>query len=94
MKKTLINLYSINELSEKARTIAISEHYSFLCSIDEWDDSMEEDVDGNIIESIEANNYLFFSDGKLAACTQFCGNHPKAGITELRIGLDTYIVTE
>jgi len=46
--------------------------------------------DEPIIESIEANEYLFYSDGKLANCTTYCGTHEKTGITELKIGLDIY----
>lgn len=46
--------------------------------------------DSPVIENIEANDYLFFSDGELANCTTYCGKHPKAGITELKIGNDIY----
>lgn len=46
--------------------------------------------DAPVIESIEINEYLFYSDGDLANCTIYCGSHPKAGITELTIGDDVY----
>jgi hypothetical protein len=51
-----------------------------------------EQNDEPIIESIEANDYLFFSDGELANCTTYVGKHEKAGITELKIGNDIYII--
>lgn len=91
MKKALINLYSIMELSERSRNRAIEEHRDFLCNIDEAD---KDSTDKEIIESIEANNYLFFTDGELAACCEYCGKYPKAGITELRFKNEIYIVTE
>jgi mRNA-degrading endonuclease HigB of HigAB toxin-antitoxin module len=40
--------------------------------------------DEPIIENIEANNYLFFANGKLASCVTYCGNSDKAGITEFK----------
>lgn len=46
--------------------------------------------DEPIIESIEANEYLFYSDGIMAHCVTYCGEHEKAGITELQIGTDIY----
>lgn len=48
--------------------------------------------DEPIIESIEENGYLFFSDGKMANCTTYCGKHEKAGITEIKIGTEIYRV--
>ena len=51
-----------------------------------------EENDDPIIENIEANDYLFFSDGSLADCVTYVGKHEKAGITELKIGNDTYVV--
>lgn len=92
MKTVQINLYEFSELNEKAKTKAISEHYDFLCSIDEWDEINDNTPDEVIIESIEANEYLFYSDGNLANCVTYCGKHPKAGLTELTIGIDIYPV--
>lgn len=37
--------------------------------------------DEPIIENIEANDYLFFSNGELAHTIQYCGNHPQHGET-------------
>ena len=48
--------------------------------------------DEPVIESIETNDYYFFSDGKLADCTTYCGSHPKAGITELKFMGNIYQV--
>jgi len=36
-----------------------------------------------IIETIEANEYFFYEDGKLANCTTYTGGHEKTGTTEL-----------
>lgn len=54
----------------------------------EYTDSNDEPI----IESIEANDYLFFADGELTSCVTYCGKHPKAGITELTIGGDIYLL--
>ena len=90
MKKVTINLYEFNELNEKAQIVAISEHYDFLCSIGEWDGENDNKADEYIKENIEANEYLFYSDGDLANCVTYCGKHEKSGITELTIGNDIY----
>ena len=37
-----------------------------------------------IKETIEANEYLFYSNGDLANCTTYTGTHEKAGKTELK----------
>ena len=92
MKKVTINLYEFNELNEKAKTLAISEHYDFLCSIGQWDEENDNEADECIKENIEANDYLFYSDGELADVTQYCGKHEKAGLIELKLGNDIYQV--
>lgn len=101
MKTVLINLYSFDELNEQAQRKAIFEHESFLVQLG-YD---YEDDEGNlvkeypsyyddeyVIESIVGNEYLFLSDGSLAHCVTYCGNHPKAGLTELKIGSDIYTI--
>lgn len=87
MNKVQISLYSFIELSEKAKQKAVFEHQDFLNSVpieceneegemvSEWHEHSEEEA----IESIEINEYYFFSDGILANVTAFCGKHPKAG---------------
>lgn len=85
-----INLYSLDELSQESKDVAIQEHKDFL-------DSMPidfEDEDGNLneqyhshseqetIDNIYANEYIYFGDGTLANCTTYTGKHPKAGTTE------------
>lgn len=47
-----------------------------------------------IIETIEANDYLFFKDGELAHCTTYVGKHPKAGTTEFHLNGNLYPVIE
>lgn len=41
--------------------------------------------DEPIIDNIEANDYLFYTDGTLCHATTYFGNHPRAGETELQI---------
>lgn len=41
--------------------------------------------DEPIVDSIEANDYLFFANGNICPSTTYWGNHPKAGTTELQI---------
>ena len=48
--------------------------------------------DDPVIESIECNEYLFFEDGSISNCVTFCGNHPRAGQTVLRIYGNEYVV--
>jgi len=50
-----------------------------------------ESLDTPIIDSIEANEYLFFASGKLANCVNYTGGE-KTGITELKIGNDIYTI--
>lgn len=90
MKNVTINLYSFEELNEKARQKAISEHQSFLDGQPEQyeneDGEMVEEyvehTEADAIENIEANEYIYFEDGKLAHCCTYTGKHEKAGITE------------
>lgn len=39
-----------------------------------------------IVETIEANHYLFDNSGNLLPITTYTGNHPNAGKTTIRIG--------
>ena len=84
MKKVTVNLYSFAELNVAAKQIAINSH-RVMCSDDFFSDEQ-------IIEAIEANEYLFFANGKLANCTQYTGSHPKSGMTEFSIGGDVYLI--
>lgn len=58
---------------------SISEDYRIILS-NEYDYLTSETA---IIETIEANEYYFYSDGKLANCVTYTGKHEKAGTTEL-----------
>ena len=91
MKQVTINLYSFNELSEQAKQKAINEHMDFLLNEGEMQENeagvletvyYDEIPENEVIESIEANDYVFFQDGSLAHCTTYTGKHEKAGITE------------
>ena len=100
MKTVQINLYSFNELSEKAKEKAIYEQIDFLNSIpvdyeDEHGQMKEEYIEHtpeDAIESILINEYLFFTDGEMANCVTYVNPHPKKGITELKFKGEIYIV--
>lgn len=103
MKQVLINLYSFSELDKKAQQRAIYEHAEFMASIpmqienedgemiEEYDENLEE---SDVIENIEANEYIFFEDGELAHCVTYTGGHPKTGTTELNFHGRIYDITK
>ena len=93
MKTAIINLYNLSELEENAKQLAIYEHIDFLDNegIEEENENGEMVTDysykhtkSDAIDSINMNEYLFYSDGELANCVTYTGTHPKAGITELK----------
>lgn len=98
MKNVQINLYSFSELSETAKQKAVFEHQDFLNSVpiecenengemvNEWHEHSEAET----IESIEINEYYFFSDGNLANITNYFGKHPKAGQSILKFAGQEY----
>lgn len=101
MKKVTINLYQFDELFEGAQGLVIERHREFMLrttfpSDFEYEGDFTatiEDLENNdepIIENIRINDYLFYQTGVLANSVTYCGNHPRAGITELRIGDDVY----
>jgi len=81
--KTEIELYQYDELEEEPRERAFNDHFTFLCSIEE-DGGTEEEISQDVEESIRANEYWFFKDGKLAYCITYTGKHEKAGTTEFK----------
>jgi 5'-3' exonuclease len=104
MIKIEINLYSFAELGEKAKKKAIRNHKDFMLSraevIEDDDGGLithyydEDDLDDHdVIDEIEANEYLFFEDGGLAHCTTYTGKHEKAGITEFHFKGRTIDIT-
>lgn len=48
--------------------------------------------DEPIIEIIEANDYLFFENGKLAPTVRYCGAHPLSGETHFIFNGANYII--
>lgn len=88
MKTVSINLYSFSELSKDSQHKAIEKHSDFLNDDSELDSPGFSESD--VIENIEANEYLFFNDGSLASCITYTGKHPKAGITEFKFKGSTY----
>ena len=101
MKKVEINLYSVNELNEDARAMAIEQHKEFLLSIysdkslnmtySDYEDGLNNEY---IIEEIEANDYLYFFNGTLANTTYYFGKHEKAGTNELKLFNEVYIINK
>ena len=93
MKTLEINLYKFEELSGEAKEKAINEALNILDSepteyenengeiVNEYVEHTEEDAK----EFILINDYLFFKNGTLAHTVTYCGNHPKAGQSELFI---------
>jgi hypothetical protein len=98
MKTIKINLYTFEELNNKAKERAIENHYNFLLSLSNDLDIDDEDYNNisyteeEVIENIIANEYIFFSDGSLTNCTTYTGKHPKAGITEMDFKGITYTI--
>ena len=112
MKSVTINLYSFDELDEKAKRKAIEDHREFELSIMQEGDFISGDPkfdtdeelkkaydlqwnyymmnDEPIIESIEANDYLFFNNGELAHTLEYTGKHEKAGTTEFILYGETF----
>jgi hypothetical protein len=99
MKTATINLYQFSELSKEAKQLAFNEHEEFLLSVGqecenedgemvtEYEETIDEKI---VIESLEINAYYFFADGKLASCTTYTGDHPRAGEEEMRLHGETY----
>ena len=90
MKQVTINLYSFHELGKVAQRKAIEEHKEFMESIPAPVEVEEGHIKNiyekynkaEVIDNIEANEYVFFEDGELASVVEYCGNHEKAGKTE------------
>lgn len=96
MKTVTLNLLSISELNKEAKNIAIEQHRDFL--VESYRDDMFDDsfnmtrskytkslTKQEVIEDIEANEYLYFPNGEMANITYYCGKHEKAGQTELKL---------
>ena len=98
MKTVCINLYSFSELNDDAKNRAIDEHRDFMQSFpDEYQNEHGELVfeyanytKAEVIENIEANEYLFFANGILADTVQYVGKHPKVGTSELNFYGEIY----
>lgn len=92
MKKVQINLYSVNELNEDARAMAIEQYKEFLLSIySDYENGLDNEY---IMEEIEANDYLYFFNGELANATYYCDKHEKAGTNELKLFNEVYIINK
>lgn len=91
MTQVTINLYSFSELSKEAQQKAMESHAEFLITTDE---NANDYTENDVIENIEANEYVFFQDGRLAHCTTYTGKHPKSGTTEFHFHGTTYDITK
>ncbi len=96
MKTVHINLYSFNELNDKAKQKAISEHYDFLTSelVEMEGETEEEYTTEDVIDNILANDYIFFEDGSLTSCVTYTDGHAKAGKTEFNFKGRIYDITD
>ena len=85
-----LNIYTLNELMAESRELAIEEHRDFLVSVysdDMYDESLEmtqekyeeELTEEEVVESIEINDYRFYSNGIMARTIHYCGDHPRSG---------------
>ena len=91
--KVNLKLYSYEELKEDAKEKAFNEHETFLYSVEEdfnMNNLNSKELKEYVEDSILCNEYLFFSNGKLANCTTYTGKHEKTGITELNFHGKTY----
>ena len=96
-----IILYEYDELEENAKEKAFNEHYYYLCSNPadyEYEEgnikymTEEEHTKEYVEDHIKMNEYLVFKNGKMAYTVKYCGEHEKAGITELKLYGVTYII--
>jgi hypothetical protein len=93
--KVEIPLYTIDELQgnaknrviEEHRRILTSEHVSFQGDTEQLraERALEAENDEYVIENIRLNEYLFFKNGEFAPTVTYSDNHPRAGITELKL---------
>lgn len=98
----IIEVFKLNELQEHARQRAIYEHENFLVSegqeIENEDGELEtvayNPEEEQVIESIEANEYFFYSTGELADVVSYCGAHERAGETILKHDGKEYDITQ
>ena len=85
-----IKLYEYKELKKDAQLLAYNDHREFLLSTyqaNNYDSSFNMTYNKykaqlrkcDVIESIEINEYLFFTDGTLTNTISYCGKHPRAG---------------
>jgi len=97
MKTVQITLFAFDELNATAQQKAISEHLEFMDSLPEEYENEEgemiseyiEHTETDAYESINANDYLFFTDGTLSSVTHFSGKHPRAGQAEFTLHGET-----
>lgn len=99
MKTATIYLYAYSELTPAAQQVAFNNHENFLLElgqevenengkmVTEYPESIER---CEVIDSIEANEYMFYYDGQMAHTVTYTGKHPKSGVTELKFHGETY----
>ena len=98
MKTVEINLYTLAELNPDAKYNAISEVLNFLDNeLIEYEDESgnmqcknQYHTDEEAEDFINANEYLFFANGEQANTINYCGAHPRAGESELKLFGETF----
>lgn len=98
-----VELYKLNELSNEVRGKVIKDHMHFLSN--DYDD-VDIEIHGSIkeywnsiteesaIESIEVNEYLYYSDGNIANVVHYCGKHERSGEQVLTFDNKEYIINK
>lgn len=105
MKKVTIDLLSLSELSKSSKRKAVQSHKEFLLDVfnpDDYSDCGELTYSeykkglllSEVIDNIEINEYLFFSNGELAPVTHYCGTHPQSGKTVLTLCKQEYTIKD
>ena len=100
-----LELFQYDELTGDAKIKAFDQQETFLrmnpaqyeddygvMQYDNMDVWTLEDIKEYVEECIRINEYLYFKDGTMASCITYCGDHPKAGITELKYNGEIYII--
>jgi hypothetical protein len=84
--------FEFADLKGKAREKALQDHYEFMSSVNEEENSQGELVPADLeydeeytIENILANEYLFDLNGEILPVTSYCGKHPLSGQHSIKI---------
>ena len=85
-----VTIYTIDELEDEARELAIQEHRDFLVDVfneDMYDECFEmtqekyeeELTEEDVVENIKINDYRYYANGEMARTLRYTGKHPRSG---------------